>query len=81
MGAGRPGRPTRKALYDPARITVPTQRNRMDLIEAVQSFFEEDGARRMRAMRRYLFKHDLDHWASSFFDALHAQASGAGSSG
>jgi hypothetical protein len=45
MGAGRPGRPTRKALYDPARITVPTQRNRMDLIEAVQSFFEEDGAR------------------------------------
>src|ERR671933_340018 len=33
-----------------------------------------DGARRMRAMRRYLFKHDLEHWASSFFDVLRAQA-------
>jgi trehalose 6-phosphate synthase len=29
-----------------------------------------EGARRMRAMRRYLFKNDLDHWASSFFEAL-----------
>jgi trehalose 6-phosphate synthase len=35
---------------------------------------EGEGARRMRAMRRYLFKHDLDHWANSFFDALHEQA-------
>ena len=33
-----------------------------------------EGARRMRAMRRYLVRHDLDHWASSFFDALRAQA-------
>lgn len=33
-----------------------------------------EGARRMRAMRRYLVKHDLDHWATSFFDALKAQA-------
>ncbi len=33
-----------------------------------------EGARRMRAMRRYLVKHDLEHWASSFFDALRAQA-------
>ncbi|MGX5657638.1 alpha,alpha-trehalose-phosphate synthase (UDP-forming) [Geodermatophilus nigrescens] len=33
-----------------------------------------EGARRMRAMRRYLAKHDLDHWATSFFDALRAQA-------
>src|SRR5918997_5019874 len=33
-----------------------------------------EGARRMRAMRRYLVKHDLDHWASSFFDARRAQA-------
>jgi trehalose 6-phosphate synthase len=33
-----------------------------------------EGARRMRAMRRYLAKHDLEHWASSFFDALRAQA-------
>jgi trehalose 6-phosphate synthase len=34
----------------------------------------EEGARRMRAMRRHLFRNDLDHWASSFFDALKAQA-------
>jgi trehalose 6-phosphate synthase len=33
-----------------------------------------EGARRMRAMRRHLAKHDLDHWASSFFSALRAQA-------
>ncbi|MGY1606125.1 MULTISPECIES: alpha,alpha-trehalose-phosphate synthase (UDP-forming) [unclassified Geodermatophilus] len=33
-----------------------------------------EAARRMRAMRRHLAKHDLDHWASSFFDALQAQA-------
>jgi trehalose 6-phosphate synthase len=33
-----------------------------------------EGARRMRAMRRHLFRNDLDHWASSFFDALTAQA-------
>jgi trehalose 6-phosphate synthase len=33
-----------------------------------------DGARRMRAMRRHLARHDLEHWASSFFDALRAQA-------
>jgi trehalose 6-phosphate synthase len=25
-------------------------------------------------MRRHLAKHDLDHWASSFFAALRAQA-------
>src|SRR4051812_34568423 len=31
-----------------------------------------EAARRMRAMRRHLFKNDLDHWASSFFDALQA---------
>jgi trehalose 6-phosphate synthase len=35
-----------------------------------------EGARRMRAMRRYLVKNDLDHWATSFFDALKVQASG-----
>jgi trehalose 6-phosphate synthase len=29
-----------------------------------------EGARRMRAMRRHLFRNDLDHWATSFFDAL-----------
>jgi trehalose 6-phosphate synthase len=30
-------------------------------------------AKRMRAMRRHLVRHDLDHWASSFFDALQAR--------
>ena len=35
-----------------------------------------EGAKRMRAMRRHLFKNDLDHWASSFFDALRGQAAG-----
>ncbi|MCW2696300.1 MAG: otsA [Modestobacter sp.] len=33
-----------------------------------------EAAKRMRAMRRYLAKHDLDHWANSFFDQLKAQA-------
>jgi len=33
-----------------------------------------EGAKRMRAMRRHLAKHDLDHWANSFFDSLEAQA-------
>jgi trehalose 6-phosphate synthase len=35
-----------------------------------------EGAKRMRAMRRHLFKNDLDHWANSFFDALRSQADG-----
>ena len=30
----------------------------------------------MRAMRRHLFRNDLDHWATSFFDALRSQAHG-----
>ena len=33
-----------------------------------------EAARRMRGMRRHLFKNDLDHWANSFFEALQAQA-------
>ena len=33
-----------------------------------------EAARRMRSMRRHLFKNDLEHWAGSFFDALRAQA-------
>jgi trehalose 6-phosphate synthase len=41
----------------------------------------EEAARRMRAMRRHLFKHDLDHWASSFFDALRAQTGGGAGAG
>jgi trehalose 6-phosphate synthase len=28
----------------------------------------------MRAMRRHVARHDLDHWANSFFDSLRAQA-------
>jgi trehalose 6-phosphate synthase len=32
-----------------------------------------EGAKRMRAMRRHITKHDLDHWANSFFDSLKAQ--------
>ena len=35
-----------------------------------------EGAKRMRAMRRHLFKNDLDHWATSFFEALRGQAAG-----
>src|SRR5919112_1558800 len=31
-------------------------------------------AKRMRAMRRHLVRNDLEHWATSFFDALQAQA-------
>ncbi|MGY1640428.1 trehalose-6-phosphate synthase [Geodermatophilus sp. SYSU D00703] len=31
-------------------------------------------AKRMRAMRRHLARNDLEHWATSFFDALRAQA-------
>jgi trehalose 6-phosphate synthase len=33
-----------------------------------------EGARRMRAMRRHLFRNDLEHWATSFFDALRGHA-------
>jgi trehalose 6-phosphate synthase len=33
-----------------------------------------EGTKRMRAMRRHVSKHDLDHWATSFFDSLRAQA-------
>jgi trehalose 6-phosphate synthase len=33
-----------------------------------------EAAKRMRGMRRHLFRNDLDHWANSFFDALRGQA-------
>jgi trehalose 6-phosphate synthase len=36
-----------------------------------------EGAKRMKAMRRHLFKHDLDHWASSFFEALSGKSESA----
>jgi trehalose 6-phosphate synthase len=32
----------------------------------------KDGAKRMRSMRRHLYRNDLEHWASSFFEALGA---------
>ncbi|MGY1844458.1 alpha,alpha-trehalose-phosphate synthase (UDP-forming) [Modestobacter sp. SYSU DS0875] len=33
-----------------------------------------EATKRMRSMRRHLAKHDLDHWANSFFASLQAQA-------
>jgi trehalose 6-phosphate synthase len=33
----------------------------------------------MRAMRRHLFRNDLDHWATSFFDSLRGGARGRAS--
>jgi trehalose 6-phosphate synthase len=33
-----------------------------------------EASRRMKGMRRHIAKHDLDHWANSFFDSLSAQA-------
>jgi trehalose 6-phosphate synthase len=36
----------------------------------------DEAAKRMRAMRRHVFKNDLDHWAGSFFDALRASVDG-----
>jgi trehalose 6-phosphate synthase len=35
-----------------------------------------EGAKRMRSMRRHLYRNDLEHWASSFFDALRDQGVG-----
>jgi trehalose 6-phosphate synthase len=34
----------------------------------------EESAKAMKAMRRYLAKHDLEHWAGSFFAALQEEA-------
>ncbi|MEU2350548.1 trehalose-6-phosphate synthase [Modestobacter sp. NPDC049651] len=33
-----------------------------------------EAAKRMRAMRRHIARHDLDHWANSFFESLRQQA-------
>lgn len=41
-----------------------------DAIEAALNQSEEDGRRRMRAMRRQVLAHDVDRWARSFLDAL-----------
>jgi trehalose 6-phosphate synthase len=35
----------------------------------------------MRAMRRHLFKNDLEHWASSFIDALQGHGERAARTG
>jgi trehalose 6-phosphate synthase len=43
------------------------------LVRALRMDRREAG-RRMRAMRRHVFRNDLDRWASSFFDALTDQA-------
>src|SRR4051794_1604136 len=41
-----------------------------DAIEAALNQSEEEGRRRMRAMRRQVLAHDVDRWARSFLDAL-----------
>ncbi|RBY80940.1 trehalose-6-phosphate synthase [Geodermatophilus sp. TF02-6] len=56
-------------LVNPHDITgVKTQLLRALRIEPAE------GAKRIRAMRRQVFRNDLEHWATSFFDALRAQA-------
>jgi trehalose 6-phosphate synthase len=41
-----------------------------DAIEAALNQSDEEGRRRMRAMRRQVLTHDVDRWARSFLDAL-----------
>jgi trehalose 6-phosphate synthase len=41
-----------------------------DAIEAALNQSEEEGRRRMRAMRRQVLAHDVDRWARAFLDAL-----------
>ena len=41
-----------------------------DAIEAALNQQEEEGRRRMRALRRQVLAHDVDRWARSFLDAL-----------
>lgn len=43
-----------------------------DSIEAAVNQTEEEGRRRMRALRRQVLAHDVDRWARSFLDALAA---------
>src|SRR5271165_2713004 len=47
-----------------------------DAIEAALNQQEEEGRRRMRALRRQVLAHDVDRWARSFLDALAAPSSG-----
>jgi trehalose 6-phosphate synthase len=41
------------------------------LLEAMQADPKEE-SRRMKAMRKHLIDHDIDHWASAFLDDLTA---------
>jgi trehalose 6-phosphate synthase len=41
-----------------------------DAIEAALNQSDEEGRRRMRALRRQVLVHDVDRWARSFLDAL-----------
>ncbi|BCO34095.1 trehalose-6-phosphate synthase [Mycobacterium heckeshornense] len=41
-----------------------------DAIEAALNQTDDEGRRRMRAMRRQVLAHDVDRWARSFLDAL-----------
>ncbi|MGH3958630.1 alpha,alpha-trehalose-phosphate synthase (UDP-forming) [Mycobacterium sp.] len=41
-----------------------------DTIEAALNQSDEEGRRRMRAMRRQVLAHDVDRWARSFLEAL-----------
>ncbi len=45
-----------------------------DAIEAALTQTEEEGRRRMRALRRQVLAHDVDRWARSFLDALASPA-------
>ncbi|MGZ4551466.1 MAG: alpha,alpha-trehalose-phosphate synthase (UDP-forming) [Blastococcus sp.] len=36
-----------------------------------------EAAKRMRAMRRHLYRNDLDHWASTFIEALRGKTGGS----
>ncbi|MDT5020838.1 MAG: trehalose 6-phosphate synthase, partial [Mycobacterium sp.] len=44
-----------------------------DAIEAAINQSEDEGRRRMRALRRQVLAHDVDRWARSFLDALAAE--------
>jgi trehalose 6-phosphate synthase len=52
-----------------------------DSIEAALNQTQEEGRRRMRALRRQVLAHDVDRWARSFLDALASTKSDAPKSG
>ena len=49
-----------------------------DAIEAALNQTQEEGRRRMRALRRQVLAHDVDRWARSFLDALAASGAVSG---